>query len=63
MYVSEESDTYKNSPLPEFEGTASNSGSGLMKSPYSSLSALNSDEYIDELNALYENDNLTFEEK
>lgn len=62
MYVSEESDTYKNSPLPEFEGTASNHN-GLMKSPYSSLSALNSDEYIDELNALYENDNLTFEEK
>ena len=61
-YVSEESDTYKNSPLPEFEGTASNHN-GLMKSPYSSLSALNSDEYIDELNALYENDNLTFEEK
>ena len=62
MYVSEESDTYKNSPLPEFEGTASNHN-GLMKSPYSSLSALNSDEYIDELNARYENDNLTFEEK
>lgn len=62
MYVSEESDTYKNSPLPEFEGTASNYN-GLMKSPYASLSALNSDEYIDELNALYENDNLTFEEK
>lgn len=62
MYVSEESDIYKNSPLPEFEGTASNYN-GLMKSPYASLSALNSDEYIDELNALYENDNLTFEEK
>lgn len=62
MYVSEESDIYKNSPLPEFEDTASNYN-GLMKSPYASLSALNSDEYIDELNALYENDNLTFEEK
>lgn len=62
MYVSEESDIYNNSPLPEFEGTASNYN-GLMKSPYASLSALNSDEYIDELNALYENDNLTFEEK
>lgn len=62
MYVSEESDIYNNSPLPEFEGTASNYN-GLMKSPYASFSALNSDEYIDELNALYENDNLTFEEK
>lgn len=59
MYLSEKSETYKNSLMPEFSGSALSDM--YEKSPVDSLSKFDTDEYIEKLNEQYEG--LSLEEK
>ncbi len=59
LYLSEKTEEYQNSDLPEYGGYALSGN--YMKAPYDTLSQYNTDEYIAELNALYQD--MTLEEK
>lgn len=62
MYLSEETEIYKNSPLQEFPGKTTENGKPVVsKAPFDTLSQYSTPEFIEKANALY--DDLSYEEK
>lgn len=62
LYLSEETEEYKNSPLQEFPGyTSGGDGPVVAKAPFPTLSQYSTPEFIEEANALYEG--MSYEDK